>query len=180
MSNPAHEKLQKDPRFGLVVTPQTLITSKTDLKGVLTYCNRDFLAYSGYQEDEILGKPHNIIRHKDMPRCVFKKLWEYIRDGKEIFAFVKNLSKSKNFYWVFTNITPSFDENGKIIGYYSVRRTPNLAAIPAIENLYSKLCEIEHTHGGGMEQSTKALDDFVADSGKSYNQLVFELQSSAG
>lgn len=166
---------RKDPRFGLVVDPSTLITSKTDLKGVITYCNRDFLAYSGYAERELIGKPHSLIRHPDMPRCVFKLLWDYIQDGREIFAFVKNLAKTRDFYWVFTNVTPSFDEKGNIIGYYSVRRSPNLSIIPVIEDLYAKLRSLE-THG--YTESMQALEDFIAQSGKSYNQLICELQES--
>ena len=95
MSHTAH--IRKDLRFGLLVEPNILITSKTDLQGIITYCNRDFLTYSGYTESELLNQPHNIIRHKDMPRCVFKMLWEYIQSGREIFAFVKNLTKIKIF-----------------------------------------------------------------------------------
>lgn len=166
---------RKDPRFGLIVDSSTLITSKTDLKGVITYCNRDFLTYSGYMEKDLIGKPHSIIRHADMPRCVFKLLWEYIQDGKEIFAFVKNQAKSGDFYWVFTNVTPSFDEKGNIIGYYSVRRVPNLAIIPTIESLYANLRSLE---SNGFGESMKALRDFIAQSGKSYNQLICELQET--
>ncbi|KAA8710735.1 PAS domain-containing protein [Helicobacter canis] len=169
-----HTSLQRDPHFGLIIEPDTLITSKTDLKGVITYCNRDFLAYSGYGEEELIGKPHNIIRHKDMPACVFKLLWDYIQSGREIFAFVKNLTKHKEHYWVFTNVTPSFDNLGNIIGYYSVRRAPNLAVIPTIEALYKDLCALESK--GGYEHSLKALQEFVQAQNKSYNHIICDLQ----
>ncbi len=173
MSHTAH--IRKDLRFGLLVEPNILITSKTDLQGIITYCNRDFLTYSGYTESELLNQPHNIIRHKDMPRCVFKMLWEYIQSGREIFAFVKNLTKNKDFYWVFANVTPSFDEHNNIIGYYSVRRAPNLNAIPIIEDLYTKLCALETDNN--MQQSIKALNDFITQSNKQYNQIICELQN---
>ncbi len=169
--------MRKDSRFGLLIEDDTLITSKTDLKGVITYCNKDFLLYSGYTEEELINHPHNIIRHKDMPRCVFKLLWDYIEHGKEIFAFVKNQAKSGDFYWVFTNITPSYDETNRIVGYYSVRRMPNLKVIPTIEEIYANLCALEHK-SGGMEASLQALNDFVASQHKEYNQIIFELQES--
>ena len=76
----------------------TLITSKTDLKGIVTYCNKDFLTYSGFSEREILGKPHNIVRHNHMPKAVFKFLWQEIAKGDEFFAFVKNKSKNGGFF----------------------------------------------------------------------------------
>lgn len=84
-----------------ILEPNTLITSKTDLKGNIIYANDDFLKYAGYKMNEILYKPHNIVRHPDMPKTVFKCLWDYIQDGKEIFAFVKNKTKQNDYYWVF-------------------------------------------------------------------------------
>ncbi|MFK0439568.1 PAS domain-containing protein, partial [Campylobacter jejuni] len=109
----------------IVLSENALITSKTDLKGNIIYANNDFLKYAGYKVDELLYKSHNIVRHEDMPRTVFKCLWDYIQKGDEIFAFVKNKSKDGNFYWVFANVSASFDANGDIINYYSVRRAPN-------------------------------------------------------
>ena len=99
------------------IAAQTLITSKTDLHGYITYCNEDFIHYSGYTEKELFMQPHSIIRHPDKPSTVFKLLWDYVQNGKEIFAYVKNLSKTGSFYWVFANITPSYDANNNIIGY---------------------------------------------------------------
>ncbi len=95
-----------------------IIVSKTDLKGRITYGNEVFIKLSGYEEHELLGKPHNIVRHKEMPKCIFKLLWERIQSGEEIFAYVVNQAKNGDHYWVFANVTPSFDNNGKIIGYY--------------------------------------------------------------
>lgn len=152
----------------------TLITSKTNLKGIITYCNQDFYEYSGYCENEILYKHHNIVRHKDMPKAVFKLLWEYIRAGKEIFAFVKNRNKYGGYYWVFANVTPSVDEQRNIIGYYSVRRKPNPKALSIIEPLYRQMLEVEHTQS--VQASMLILDKICKDSQKAYNQLIFELQ----
>ncbi|MDO7253634.1 PAS domain-containing protein [Helicobacter cappadocius] len=158
----------------LILTPGTLITSKTDLKGKITYCNKDFLRYALYEEEELLNKPHNIIRHPDMPKAVFKLLWDYIQNGKEIFAFVKNRNKYGDFYWVFANITPSYNASDEIIGYYSVRRKPNPKAIEQISDIYAQMIQIEKTDGisGGVSM----VEELCKNLGKSYNQIVFEMQ----
>ncbi|PAF53305.1 histidine kinase [Helicobacter sp. 13S00482-2] len=158
----------------LILAPGTLITSKTDLKGKITYCNKDFLHYALYEEQELLNKPHNIIRHPDMPKAVFKLLWDYIQNGKEIFAFVKNKNKYGDFYWVFANITPSYDSENKIIGYYSVRRKPNQKAIEQISGIYKQMLEAEKL--GGMSAGAKIIQDICESLGKSYNQIVLEMQ----
>ena len=86
-----------------------IIVSKTDLKGIITYANRTFLEVAMYSEDEVLGQPHSLIRHPDMPRCVFKLLWDTIQGGEEIFAYVKNMAKNGDYYWVFAHVTPTFN-----------------------------------------------------------------------
>ena len=91
-----------------VMREDDFIISLTDTKGRITYGNRIFIEFSGYTEDELLGTQHNIIRHPDMPRSVFKLLWDKIQAKEECFAYVKNMSKDGSFYWVFANITPTF------------------------------------------------------------------------
>ncbi|OCX42254.1 histidine kinase [Campylobacter ornithocola] len=157
-----------------ILESDTLITSKTDLKGDIIYANADFLKYAGYKMEEILYKPHNIVRHPDMPRTVFKCLWDYIQEGKEIFAFVKNKTKQNDYYWVFTNVTASFDEQGNIINYYSVRRKPKREAIPIMEQVYKILIEAEQK--GGIKAGVEELIKIVNSYGMSYNQLILELQ----
>ncbi|MBT3197304.1 MAG: PAS domain-containing protein, partial [Gammaproteobacteria bacterium] len=119
-----------------VMRKEDFIVSKTDLSGRITYGNRIFIEFSGYTEKELLGAQHNIIRHPDMPRAVFQLLWDTIQAGKEIFAYVKNMSKDGGFYWVFANVTPSYDVNRNLVGYYSVRRKPNPKAIEVVSGLY--------------------------------------------
>ncbi|TQR34536.1 histidine kinase [Campylobacter sp. MIT 99-7217] len=155
----------------------TLITSKTDTKGFITYANDDFIKYSGYKLKDLLFKNHNILRHPDMPKIAYKALWEQIQGGKEFFAFVKNKTKENDFYWVFANITPSFDMNKNIIGYYSVRRAPNLEAVKLIETIYTDLINIEKKEG--MKGSAKALFDIVRSYKMSYNELIFRLQENS-
>ena len=150
------------------------IVSKTDLKGRITYVNKIFMEMAEYKEAELLGKPHNIIRHQDMPRAVFKLLWDMVQNGEEIFAYVINRTKNGNDYWVYANITPSYDRNKNLIGYYSVRRRPNPAALEIIKPLYAKMLNAEAS--GGMEASTKILTDLLHEKGVGYNELIIDIQ----
>ncbi|AJC87897.1 PAS domain-containing protein [Campylobacter insulaenigrae] len=159
----------------IILESNTLITSKTDLKGNIIYANSYFLKYAGYQMGEILYKPHNIVRHPDMPRTVFKYLWNYIQEGKEIFAFVKNKTKFNDYYWVFANVTASFDQKGNIINYYSVRRKPKKEAVDTIKEVYKTLLKAEQNGGikAGIEELVKIVNSYKM----SYNQLILELQA---
>lgn len=150
------------------------IVSKTDLKGNITYCNRIFMDMAEYSEEELLGKPHNIIRHKDMPKAVFKLLWTRIQNKEEVFAYVLNKTKNNNEYWVFANVTASLDTRGRIIGYYSVRRKPNSKAIEIIKPLYEKMIQAERS--GGVVASTKLLTDVLNEKGMSYDELIIAIQ----
>ncbi len=161
----------------IILEKDALITSKTDLKGNIIYANNDFLKYAGYEVSELLLKPHNIVRHEDMPRTVFKYLWDYIQNGKEIFAFVKNKAKDGRYYWVFANVTASFDEQGNIINYYSVRRAPNRKVLPLIEEIYKTLLEKEKQ--GGINAGIQALNDIINSHKTYYNHLIFNLQENS-
>lgn len=153
------------------------IVSKTDLAGRITYGNRIFIEFSGYDESELLGTQHNIIRHPDMPRSAFKLAWSTIAAGKEFFAYVKNMSKDGGFYWVYTHITPDFGPRGDIVGYYSVRRCPKRAAIEKIEPVYRQMLAAEQAAGAkqAIDAGTKVLLDLLQSTGMSYEQLVFAL-----
>lgn len=150
------------------------IVSKTDLKGKITYCNRIFIEMAEYTEEELLGAPHNIIRHPKMPKAVFQLLWDRIQKKEEVFAFVLNQTKNKNEYWVFANVTASLDVRGNVIGYYSVRRKPNAKAIAIIKPLYAKMLEAEKS--GGTSASTKILTDLLQEKGVEYNELIISIQ----
>ena len=156
------------------VSADAFLVSKTDTKGKITYCNIPFAQIVGAKGNELIGKPHNIVRHPDMPRVVFKILWEYVKNKKEVFAYVKNKSFDGSFYWVFANVTASLDQNGNIIGYYSVRRKPNPKALEIIIPLYRQLLEAEKS--GSMEASSKLLDNILKEKKKSYDELMNDLQ----
>jgi len=150
------------------------IVSKTDLKGRITYVNRIFMEMGEYTEEELLGKAHNIIRHPDMPKAVFKLLWEMVQDGDEIFAYVLNRTKNGNDYWVYANVTPSFDEKNQRVGYYSVRRQPSKEALKIITPLYKSMLQAERS--GGVTAGTKILTDLLKEKGVGYNELIISLQ----
>lgn len=157
---------------------EDFIVSKTDLKGLITYGNRIFTAMSGYSEQELLGAPHNILRHPDMPRSVFKLLWDTLLDRREIFAYVKNLAKDGSYYWVFANVTPSYDLRGEVIGYYSVRRKPRPAAVAAVAPLYRAMLEAERKAGdgqAGMKAGQAVLQQVLDEKGASYEEFVLGL-----
>lgn len=156
------------------VKENEFIVSKTDTKGKITYCNEPFLRIVGAKAADLLGKPHNIIRHPDMPRVVFKLLWDRIKAKQEIFAFVKNKSFDGGFYWVFANVTASLDAQGNIVGYHSVRRRPNENAVKFIEGVYKQLLEAERS--GGMDASSKLLEKILKENNTTYDELVHKLQ----
>ncbi|OHE20926.1 MAG: PAS sensor protein [Sulfurimonas sp. RIFOXYD12_FULL_36_11] len=154
---------------------EDFIVSKTDLKGRIVYSNQIFMDMAEYTEDELLGKPHSIIRHPDMPKAVFRHLWNVIPTKQEIFAFVINKTKNNNDYWVYANVTATVDINGKIVDYYSVRRKPNPKALAVIIPLYKKMMEVEKS--SGIDASFKVLTDILAEKGVSYDELVISLQN---
>jgi len=144
--------------------PKRYIVSETDSKGKITYCNDYFKEVSGYTEEELIGSPHNIVRHPDMPRVVFKLLWETISKGKNINAVVKNLAKDGRYYWIFTEFEIRKNtDTGEIIGYHASRKTISKYVIEIIADLYAKLLEIEKQDG--VEASQEYLVKFLKEKG---------------
>ncbi len=114
---------------------RTLIASKTDVKGQITYVNKEFIDISGYSESELIGQPHNIVRHPDMPAEAFVDMWRDLQDGRPWTGLVKNRCKNGDYYWVLATATPVYD-GGRLAGYMSVRRKPTRQQIDAAENAY--------------------------------------------
>lgn len=155
-----------------------IIVSKTDPKGRITYANRVFQRVAQYTEAELLGKPHNIVRHPAMPRCVFKFLWDNIGAGNEVFAYVLNRAKSGDHYWVFAHITPTFNDHGEIVSYHSNRRVPSRAALQKIKPIYELLLREEQKYRTPREQYEASLPMLVGlleQAGMSYEEFVFTL-----
>ncbi len=156
-----------------------IIVSKTDLKGRVTYANDVFCRVAEMSTEELIGQPHSIIRHPDMPRAVFKLLWDTIDAGDEIFAYVKNMSKTGKYYWVFAHVTPSLDKHGEVIGYHSNRRLPERKEIEAISGIYQALMDEEKKHTNsktGLEASFALLVSVLEQQGKTYSEFVWSLR----
>ena len=115
----------------------TLIVSKTDLKGRITYINRDFLEISGFTEAELIGEPHNLVRHPDMPVEAFKDLWDTLKAGRPWIGMVKNRCKNGDYYWVEAHAAPIY-ESGQVVGYMSVRRKPKPEQVRGADEIYAK------------------------------------------
>ncbi len=155
-----------------------IIVSKTDPSGRIMYVNQTLLKISDFTEEDLIGQQHSIVRHPEMPRSVFKLLWETIQSGQEIFAYVVNLTKFGDHYWVFAHITPSFDEAGNIVGFHSNRRAPDRKGVQSAQALYKVLLEEEQRHADrrkGMLSATELLQSMLADKQVEYDQFVFTL-----
>lgn len=150
-----------------------VIISKTDLEGTILYVNAAFEAVSEYPKAKLVGESHNIIRHPDMPKVVFKKLWEALKKGENYHAIVKNLTKSGRYYWVITDFEIEKDEDGNIVGYTGRKKSISKSIIEKIQPLYKMLLDIEKKRGYEAselyfnaylkEEVEKEYDDFVLD-----------------
>lgn len=158
--------------------PEEIIVSKTDPRGRITYANDVFLRVSGYDEPDLLGKPHSVIRHPEMPRAVFGLMWETIEAGQEIFAYVNNLAADGAHYWVLAHVTPTFGPGGRIVGYHSNRRFPQPAAIDAVTPLYADLLAEERRHSSGnsaVAASSQVLAETLEGLGVTYDEWVWRV-----
>jgi len=120
-----------------------LIISQTDINGMIIFANRAFAQASAYSINELLGQPQNIIRHPDMPKVIFAKMWETISSGQAWNGLVKNLRKDGMYYWVETEIIPVLDDNNNITGYIAVRKEASRKDIKEAETTYNKMLEAE-------------------------------------
>jgi len=178
MSTPHPQPTQTERSFG----EDEIIVSKTDAKGRILYANDVFCTVGQYSEHELIGQPHSIVRHPDMPRCVFQLLWQTISGGREIFAYVKNMAKSGDYYWVFAHVTPSYDGNGQINGYHSNRRKPRREAMAQIEPLYRRLLEEENRAADrkqGQAAGVALLQKILQERGQSYEEFIFSLDAAS-
>jgi aerotaxis receptor len=115
-----------------------MIVSETDEKGAIIYANEDFCKIAGYSKDELIGKPHNVVRHLDMPKAAFKDLWKTIKEGHVWKGIVKNSTKDGDFYWVRAQAYPVLKANGER-RYLSVRTKPTQEEIASAKQLYKSM-----------------------------------------
>ncbi len=154
------------------------IVSKTDLKGIITFVNKNFCDISGYSEEELIGTPHNILRHPDMPKAVFYLVWKTLLSGRAISGVIKNLAKDGRYYWVIADLKPNFDEKGNIISLTAFRRAAPDYVIETVEELYETMLKIEKIHG--MKQSIDYLEGFLEEHRTTYDTFIAELIKPRG
>jgi len=160
-----------------------IIVSKTDNLGRITYANTVFLRVSQYDEADVIGQPHSMIRHPDMPRTIFKLLWDTIQAGDEIFAYVNNLAADGAHYWVLAHVTPSRASAGATGGYHSNRRSPGRGAIKDVDALYRLLLTEERKHSRpaeAMDASSLVLESELALLNMTYEEYVWSLVEHDG
>jgi len=156
-----------------------IIVSKGNEAGDVTYANPIFFKLAGYTQGELLDKPHSMIRHPDMPKIVFKYLWDTIGQGNDVHTFVKNLAKDGSFYWVYAHVRMAKNPDGSFRNYVSTRKAMSPAARAIIEPLYQQLLSAEESDG--IDGSQKVLDEFLASQGGSmdtFNDIMIKIQNS--
>lgn len=162
----------------LFFTEDEIIVSKTDAQGRIRYANDVFCRLAEMPTKDLIGQPHSIIRHPDMPRAVFRLLWESITAGQEIFAYIKNMSATGKFYWVIAHVTPSLAPDGSLLGFHSNRRRASRGAIAEIAAWYQDLRQIETglpDRKQGLQAGWDALQSRIAKSGKDYDGFIWDL-----
>lgn len=122
----------------IVLDDYAFLVSETDEKGIIIFANDDFCKIAGYGIDELIGKPHNTVRHPDMPKAAFKDLWETVKKGNIWTGYVKNATKDGDYYWVFATVYPTITSEGTK-GYLSCRRKASVEEIKTHESLYKQL-----------------------------------------
>ncbi len=141
------------------ISGNEVIISKTDNRGIIKYANEVFCKISSYNEIELIDKPHNVVRHPDMPGCIFRLMWGELKEGKEFYGYVKNMASNGDHYWVMAWVSPIVT-NRVIKGFLSYRLPPNREVLPKIQELYDKLLEVERSEENrnkGIEKSYKML-----------------------
>lgn len=154
------------------LNPYKTIMSKTDQKGIIEYANDYFMEISGYKEWELMGQPHNILRHPDMPKIVFKLLWDRLNMAKPIYAIVKNLAKDGSYYWVVADFKTKIDNDGHITHYARRKAVPENTKLK-INKLYRNILEIEKS--AGIEASEAYFNGLLEDAGLTYDQFILNI-----
>lgn len=154
------------------ITEKDMIVSTTDKKGILIYANDIFCDIAGYKRSEVIGQPHNMIRHPQMPKVIFKLLWNRVLNGEVIYAFVKNLARNGDYYWVKAYVKPII-ENGEVVKITSYRKPLNSFAKDYISKFYNTLLEYEKTHS--VDESVQFVQKYLEDRDLTYDQFIDRL-----
>ncbi len=178
MENPRDKKLTKKDRptpinEEIIIPDEEVLISVTDPKGIIIETNDIFTKISGYSDEELIGSSHNIIRHPDMPKIMFKIVWDHIMDKENVMAVVKNLAKDGRYYWVVTDFVTRVDADRNIINYTAYRRPVHDKVKQAVIPLYKALCAIEDV--AGMDSAEKFLNNYFEDRDTNYDDMIEEI-----
>ncbi len=157
----------------IIIPDDQVLISVTNPKGIIIETNNIFTKISGYSEDELIGSSHNIIRHPDMPKIMFKIVWDHIMDKENVMAVVKNLAKDGKYYWVVTDFVTKVDVDRNIINYTAYRRPIHDKVKQAVIPLYKALCAIENV--AGMDAAERFLYNYFDDRDTNYDDMVEEI-----
>jgi len=153
-------------------------TSTTDESGVICSVNEEFAKISGYSQEELIGQSHNMLRHPDMPKIIYKIMWETIKDKKVFIGFIKNKTKDGDYYWMSQKIYLFSKGKGAKCNYISQKSPMSARAKHHISELYEKL--IVEEYKGGVEASQKYLDEYLEYRGVSFNEYMETFADAGG
>jgi len=166
--------LDKEIKF----SKKKFIVSKTDFEGKILFVNQNFCDITGYRYEELMGEPHSILRHPDMPQAIFYLIWKSLLAGMEVSAIVKNVAKSGKYYWVIADFSMQRDNYGKLETFTSFKRIAPGYVSEGIQKLYDEMLIAERR--GGMEASLLFLETFLEEKGMSYNEYLEDLVEEKG
>ncbi len=152
------------------ISTNSMMVTKTDMRGDITYINDNFTSIVGYEKEEIVGTPHDALRHPDMPEAIFLLIIKAIEKGDKIRAVVKNLAKSGEYYWAVTDFEADYDKDGKVTGFFAFREAILEENIYELIELYQILLNIERRRG--VEASFRYLNSYLHDNNISYNEFM--------
>ena len=147
-----------------------VLLSKTDAKGTIMYANEAFIDVCGYDDFELMGKPHSFIRHPDMPQIVFKMLWEELKNGNDYTAIIKNMSKTGRYYWVVIDFKVIEDSHGQLSYTGEQRSVPSDIIVKTIEPLYNKLSQIEKMRD--VSSAENYITGYLEERSKTYVEYI--------
>ncbi|HIO95564.1 MAG TPA: PAS domain S-box protein [Campylobacterales bacterium] len=154
------------------------IVSKTDTKGKILFVNKNLCDISGYEEEALVGSPHNVLRHPDMPQSIFFLVWNSLLRGEHVSAVLKNLARSGEYYWVIVDFDVKKDQEGNIKSFSSFQSSAPKQVIETMEELYETMLKIEKKHG--MEGSLSYLESFLEERGVNYDNFLDEIIKPKG
>lgn len=166
--------LDKEIKF----SKKKFIVSKTDVEGNILFVNQNFCDISGYHYDELMGEPHSILRHPDMPQAIFYLIWKSLLAGMEVSAIVKNVAKSGKYYWLVADFSMQRDNYGKLETFSSFKRVAPSYISESISVLYDEMLQAERK--GGMEASLLFLEQFLEEKQMSYTEYLEDLVEEKG